>query len=213
MIETSHQVEEPIRKVVQSGEDIYQQIQGITLKALTEHKLDLDNIKRVFQAAGKGISAGITTQDDSAREAFKQSATALDDALAKAAEASKLAIEEAASRVNEFSREDLNRATEDLKALENLFIETMQNIARDSNQVVVGTAHDFIEHLQKSGTAVGKQTITAMTALQGLPHLSKEALVSSTVASTSALAQIGSGILAGIAESLKTGQEKHNDPR
>jgi hypothetical protein len=50
--------------------------------------------------------------------------------------------------------------------------------------------------------------LTALDALKALPHLSKETVVSSTVAATINLAQIGSGILSGIAESLQSSQSK-----
>jgi len=53
-----------------------------------------------------------------------------DDALAIAAEASSLAIEEAASKVNEYSAHDLNGAVKDIQAMEGLFLETLEKVAK-----------------------------------------------------------------------------------
>ncbi len=212
MTEKNQYVEDAIRAAVDSGSDIYQKVQAITLKALTEHELDLDNIKSVVQSAGKGINAGLVSQNEQTQEIFKQAARALDDALAKTAEASKLAIEEATSRVSDFSHDEVSNATDALKTLESLFIETLQTVAQSGNQVVRNIVEDFITHTQRSGTAVGKQTLLALDALKELPALGKDNIVSSTLATTSALAQIGSGILLGIAESLQPSQtKKHND--
>ncbi len=210
MPKTDRDVENEVRNAVESGGDIYQQVRTITLKALTERELDLDNIRNVINAAGKGISAGFTSQNEPAKEAIKQSAAALDDALAKAAEASKLAIEELSSQVSDFSREDFDKASEDLKSLEDLLIETLEQIARDSNQLAHDTAQEFITHVRQSGSSVGKQAMTAMEALRKLPHIGKEAVISSTVATTSTLANIASGILSGIAESLNPSRTKDN---
>lgn len=202
------EVKEEIREAVQSGSDIHEKIKTITLKALTERQLDMENIKNVAEAVSKGIYAGMTTQSGQAKQAFTQAASALDDALAVAAEASKLAIEEAASKVNEYSHHDLNDATNDLEGMEGTFLGALEQAAKDSNQMVSDIVGDFVSHARQSGTAVGKQVLTALEALKELPHLSKETVISSTVATTITLAQIGSGILSGIAESLQSSHSK-----
>jgi hypothetical protein len=201
-------VQEEIKEAVQSGSEVHEKIKAITLKALTERQLDMENIKNVAEAASKGIYEGMTTQSEQAKEVFAQAATALDDALAIAAEASKLAIEEAASKVNEYSHHDLNDATNDLQSMENTFLDSLEKAAKDGNQMVAELVGDFVNHGRQSGTAVGKQVLTALDALKALPHLSKETVASSTVAATITLAQIGSGILSGIAESLQSSQSK-----
>ncbi len=132
----------------------------------------------------------------------------MDDALAVAAEASKLAIEEAASRDNEFSRDDVNQATEDLKSMEGMLLDTMEKVAKSSNPIVAEIGRDFISHAQKSGTAVGRQVMNALDALKDLPREGKETIITGAVTATSVLAQIGSGILMGIAESLQSLQSK-----
>jgi hypothetical protein len=210
MTETnSHQdVKEEIREAVQSGSDVHEKIKTITLKALTERQLDRENIKNVAEAVSKGITEGMTAQNEHAKEAFAHAVSALDDALAAAAEASKLAIEEAASRVSEYSHHDLNGATEDLQDMEGMFLDTLEKAAKSSTQVVSDIVSDFVSHARQSGTAVGKQVLTALDALKELPHWGKETVVSSAVAATITLAQIGSGILSGIAESLQSSHSK-----
>ena len=207
-IDQQTDVKDAVQAAVKSGTDVHQQIKDITLKALTKRQLDIDNIKSVTEAVGKGINEGMATHGEHGKEVFMQAATALDDALAMAAEASKLAIEEAASRVNEYSEHDLNDAIKDLQAMEGSFLDTLEKIAKGSNQVVSDIVSDFIAHTGQSGTAVGKQALIAMDALKDMQQISKDIIVSSTVATASTLAQIGSGILLGIAESLQSSHSK-----
>ena len=207
-IDQQQEVQDAVRAAVKSGTDVHQQIKAITLNALTKRQLDMENIKSVTEAVGNGINEGMATQGEHAKEVFMHAATALDDALAIAAEASKLAIEEAASRVNEYSEHDLNDAIKDLQGMEKSFLGTLEKIAKGSNQVVADIVSDFIAHTGQSGTAVGKQALTALEALKALPQISKEIIVANTVATASTLAQIGSGILLGIAESLQSSPSK-----
>ncbi|MDO8939481.1 MAG: hypothetical protein Q7U98_09985 [Methylicorpusculum sp.] len=200
-------VKDKIREAVESGFDIHDKVKTITLKALTVSELDIENIKNVAESVSQGINEGISTQSNDAKVIFTHAASALDDALAVAAEASKLAIEEASSKVSEYSHHELNRATQDLHDLEGLFLDTLEK-ALNSNQVIADIVGDFVSHARHSGTAVGQQTLTALEALKKLPHWGKETVVSSTVAATITLAQIGSGILMGITESLQSSGSK-----
>ena len=200
-------VQDAIREAVQSGSDVHDKIKTITLKALTKRQLDMENIKNVAEEVSKGINEGVTTQSEHAKEVFAHAASALDDALAIAAEASKLAIEEAASKVSDYSQHDLDSASKDLQDMEGMFLDTLEKVVK-GNQVVADIVGDFVSHARQSGTAVGKQALTALEALKELPHLGTETVISSTVAATITLAQIGSGILLGIAESLQPSHSK-----
>ena len=203
---TKHQeVKEAARDAVNSGSEIYEQIRTITIKALTDRQLDTDNIRAVTDEVVTGISNAMTTQGEQTITAFMQAISALDEALAVAAEASKLAIEEAASRVSEYSEQDLTQAREDLKTMEGLFLETLEKAAKGGNHIAAGIVTDFLNHTRQSGTAVGKHVLTALESLQNLPQMG----LSTTVAAASTLAQIGSNILAGIADSLHSSPHKH----
>jgi hypothetical protein len=206
-INQQQDVQEAIREAVQSGSDVHDKIKTITLKALTERQLDMENIKSIAEEVSKGINEGVTAQSEHAKEVFSHAASALDDALAIAAEASKLAIEEAASKVNDYSQHDLDSASKDLQDMEGMFLDTLEKVVK-GNQVVADIVGDFVNHARQSGTAVGKQALTALGVMKELPHLGKETVISSTVAATVTLAQIGSGILLGIAESLQSSPSK-----
>lgn len=206
-INEHQEIKDEIREAVQSGSDVHHKIKTITLNALTKRQLDMENIKNVAEEVSKGINEGMNTQSEHAKVIFGHAASALDDALATAAEASKLAIEEAASKVNDYSQHDLDSASKDLQDMEGIFLDTLEKVVK-GNQVVADIVGDFVGHARQSGTAVGKQALAALEALKELPHLGKETVISSTVAATITLAQVGSGILLGIAESLQPPRSK-----
>lgn len=207
-IDQQQDVKDAVRAAVKSGADVHQQIKDITLKALTARQLDMENIKSVTETIINGINEGTVSYGEHGREVFNQAVTALDDALAIAAEASTLAIEEAASKVNEFSEHDFDGAVKDIQAMEGMFLDTLEKVAKSSSQVVIDIVNDFIAHSRQSGTAVGEQTLIALDSLKDLPKISADIIISSTAATTSALAKIGSGILLGIAESLQPSHSK-----
>jgi len=198
-------VKEAAREAVDSGSDIYEQIRAITIKALTERDLDTDNIRNVVDDVASGISDALSTQGEQTKTIFIQAISALDEALAVAAEATKLALEEASSKVSEFSEQDFSKAKEDLKTMEGMFLETLEKVAKNGNEIVAEVVTDFTDHSRKTGTAVGKHVLTALESLQHLPQMG----LSTTVAAASSLAQIGANILAGIAESFRSPHHKH----
>jgi len=208
MTETNQQqdVTDAVREAVKSGTDVHRQVKEIVLQALTKGRLDMENIRKVTDAVGKGINEGIAGQDKHVAEAFVNAANALDDALAIAAEASTLAIQEAAYKAS--SQHDFNQAIKDIQNMEGLFIDSLEKLAKGSTQAVADIVNDFIDHAGKSGTAVGKQSVKALSALAELPKVSADLIISSTAATASALAEIGSGILMGIAESLQPSHSK-----
>ncbi|NOT10726.1 MAG: hypothetical protein HOP23_02660 [Methylococcaceae bacterium] len=204
MTEIDHHqdLKEEIREAVQSGFEVHQKIKAITLKAIVSRELDLESIRTVIEKVSHGIYDGMTTHADHTQAVFTQAASALDDALAIATEASKLAIEEAVSRVSEYSKQDLDRAAKDMQGIENLFLDNLEKAVKGSNRVLVDMVGDFVWHARHTGTSVGKQAIAALDMLKQLPNWGRDTVVESTRAAVISVAEIGSGILLGIAESL-----------
>ena len=208
MSQTTQQIEDDVREAMESGVDIYQRVKVITLKALTERKLDTENIRSVIEAAFKGIASGMNSQAEPAKADFNQAVSAIDDVLEQTAQASKLAIEEATSRVRDFSQHDLTQATEDIKNLEQIFLETLEKITRSSNEIFVDTAQHFIDHARQNGTAVGRQTQTILEALNNFRQKGQTAVLSGATKTASIIADISGGILTGIVESFEANKTK-----
>ena len=201
-------LKQEVREALRSGTNIHEKVKAIILEALTQRQLDMDNIRNVTETVSASINEELNTQTNQAKEIFSHAVLAMDDALSVAAEASKLAIEEAASHVSDYSRQDFNRTAKDLADMEAMFLETLERAAKSGNRLFSEVAGDFIYHARQSGTKVGKEVLAALEIMGDLPAWSSNVAVSNTVFATRTLAQIGSGILAGIAESLQPSSRK-----
>lgn len=195
------------REAVESNRSVRNEVRDIVVGALVEHHLDTDNVKRVIDAVLEGAMEGAPKGEKELLDALKSTVDGLDEGLAKAAEASKLAIEEASGRMNEFSENDIKRAIDDLKGLDGLFTDALKDFTSASEAATKGTMSDLMTHTGRTGTATGRSVADALGALQG--SLSKVEWASlsdvekATRAGVATIASIASGILDGIADSIR----------
>ena len=122
------ELEADVRRAVEQGEDIQENVRRLTLMALGAEPLDLEAMRRTMSAVVHGARDGIQAANapnshPSARRLETKIAEAvagLNSALAQFAEASKLAMEEAAGQARKFSDEELTRTRDDLQSLESI---------------------------------------------------------------------------------------------
>lgn len=209
---TIENVEKATQEAVESADDIREQVRRITVTALTQRHLDTESIQRVIRAVVRGASVGATSREAPIGESLGQALKGLDEALAKSAEASKLAIEEALGRAGEFTQHELKQSFQDLISLEELYLDTLRDMAKTGTDRASEILYDLAEHGRNSGTVVGRYVIES---LSGLNHRLQQAgksglLAGANVARTAGarVAAVASGILAGIAESLQPDSTK-----
>ncbi len=205
--QAAQNIEEASRKAVAQGENIHDAIRDITLKALSEGELDTEKTKQVVRAVMAGAGEGAESLGPQAPQALKEAMAGIDEALTKSAEASKLAIEEAVGHLEEFGSRDLKRAVDDLLTLEDLFLDTVKDVATASKETIRETLNDLVRHARNSGTQVGEAAKKAADTLMGeLAHSLRATVESGSEAAmrtTSLLAQAAAGFLDGIAQALE----------
>jgi len=205
-------VKETVRTATERSEFIRKDVRDITLKALSQGRLDMKKINQVVRAVMEGASIGAETKAEQVKVTLTDAMAGIDEALAKSAEASKLAIEETAGHVKDFSNHDLKRALDDLLTLEDLFFDTVHDVAKGTNEMVKEALGDLVKHARQSGTDVGKTSAEAVTSLN---HKLGNTLKDTTSASAHATLEVGAhianaaaGILEGIADTLQS-NNKH----
>lgn len=200
------------QEAIERYSDIQQEVHDITIAALKDGRLETERVKKIIQAVTEGSITGASALGENISDAMKQSFTGLDEALVKAAEASKLAIQEAVGRAGEFTEQELKRSLNDLDALEELFLETIKQTGSSASGSAAQIMEDLLSHARYSGTAVGKHVTEAVKGLQEqMQRVGTMGLKASTDFAFSAsqqIAQIASGVLAGIADSLQTTAKK-----
>lgn len=209
----SRKAAQEARNAVADGNNIHETVRDITLKALSTGHLDMQKMQAVVQEVLEGASLGAKEKGARAEQALREAMNGVDEALAKSAEASKLAIEEAAGHIKEFGAQDLKQGLDDLRVLEDMFLESAKNIARASEGTVRDVLGDLVQHARKTGTEVG---VAAKTAVEALTRQVEENMRDSVSAGTDTARKVGAkismaaaGFLEGIAETLKkTGSNK-----
>jgi len=186
--------------------DLRELVRDITLKALTERQLDRESTKRVIHSVVGGVAEGLGKQKSTLEVSLKNALKGVDDALSKTAEASKLAMEEVYGKTSDFAENDLKNAIQELTSLEDLFIDSINVVSRQTNHLARTVLTDLAAHFKNSGTEVGRQAVDAATVLHQELMTAGRASVASAVGSGKQMRQqfvgIASGILTGMAETL-----------
>lgn len=208
------QVQTATEEAIKHSENISAEIRDITIEALSKHHLDFEHIKAVIKAVLAGAQDATERNSDRIKETLKEVTEGLDEALAKSAYASKLAIEETAGRIKDFTKNDLKRSMDDLAGLEDLFIETLNEVANNSKTMASDTYKDLTEHFKNSGTSVGQRANEEIIYLtKQLEKTGKENITAVSEATKSFaedVARAASGFLAGIADSIKESNKGDN---
>ena len=201
------QVQAEAQKAAEENVKIADEVRDITLKALSEGKLDGARIKGVVKAVVEGVSLGAANKQTEVKSTLKEALSGVDEALAKTAEASKLAVEEVMGRVKDYNKEELDKAIKDIKDLENTFVETVKTVSKSASTLVRETLDDLMGHAKNTGTEVGKHSKeVAATLSQQLAQTTRETVSAGTHAARTLAANVAeaaAGFLSGLADSLK----------
>jgi hypothetical protein len=188
---------------------ISKEVRSLTLRALTEGKLDQGAVQKVVRAVVAGATGGADGASDG-QLALREALQGLDEALAAAAQATRLTLEEAVGNAGAFSRQTLRRRLDDLSTLESLFIETVSQTASSAAGFTRTTLVDVADHARASGSAVGSAVKEGVTSLgRALTEtVSDQVEVTTSVLQKEAalLAGLTSGVLRGIADRLSGSQ-------
>ncbi|MCP9841621.1 hypothetical protein KBY93_13395 [Synechococcus sp. J7-Johnson] len=184
---------------------ITNEVRSLTLRALTEGKLDQGAVQKVVTAVVAGATGGAQGASDG-QLALREALQGLDEALAAAAQATRLTLEEAVGNAGAFSRQTLRRRLDDLSTLESLFIETVSQTASSAAGFTRTTLFDVVDHARVTGSAVGSAVKEGVTSLgQALAEtVSDQVEVTTSVLQKEAalLAGLTSGVLQGIVDRL-----------
>lgn len=204
--ETDPEISRAARDAVANGDDIRREIRDIVAGAVARRPLEQDSLRHVLKLVLKGMAEGMPESSGEITAAMRKAGEGIADAMEPVAEALHLAIDEARSRGDEFTENDLKRATDDLAALDRLYIDTMRDFAKAGATTAQRTIGDLATHMERgSDKAAGVVRSAAETVGQGMaasgrPHLSD--VNRAARAGMGTIAALGSAILGGIAEGL-----------
>lgn len=200
------------REAVEGPQATREAVRDVVMRALSNRPLEEGQIRDVLRSVLEGAAEVVPDDEAESVEALRQTVAGIDDALERAAMASKLAIEEARSQAAAFSEQDLRRAVDDLATLDRLYFEALVAVVKSGTKVSARIIGDLAEHLQHTGTRTGTAVREALAALERphAPHVAPRPadLAHTARAGAATIAAIGSGILAGLADTLGPRHDK-----
>ncbi len=205
--ENTQNTKNAAREAVTLGNNVQESIRNIVTQALEDGKMEPEAIKQTLNQVVEGACEGASINPQQNTEALKEVVSGVDNALKQASIASKLAIEEASGKLQDFSDHDLKRALTDLEDLESLFFDTLHEVADQGKETVHDTLKNLLNHLQTNGSTVGQSVSEILTGLHSDlsegGRLQKIQAADVAKATGATVANIASGVLAGIADKLQ----------
>jgi len=214
-IDTS-KFEAEVCHAVEQGNDVQEKVRRLTLQMIGNRSFDIKSLRQTAGAVLRGAQAGVQkelqqpfAQTQIAKDRLKQAVTGLDVALAQFAEAAKLAVQEAAGRAQKYTNEDLELARSDLKMLESMFIETLQNSASAAKDAAGEILGNLASHTRTYGSAVGTQMKDTLGVIAHQIDAAGRAQIGAGLHlarnTADLLRKIAAGVLSGLAEHVKPG--------
>ncbi len=194
------------RSSVEEGTDIRARVRDLTLHALRDRRFEPDAIRDVLRAVTEGIRRGAEQRPHGVRQALSDALTGLDDAMMKTAEAASLALRELTAQGKEFSDHELKQVLDNVKKMEEDFLQTARHAADRGSVIVRKEMLDILSHLRLTGTDTGAQVVATLNEFASrMTAISLESAKLGFEAArdfSARFALLASGILAGLAETL-----------
>lgn len=203
---SQHDLKQAAKKIAAGAVDVHDAVRDLTLEALSHGRIDAARIKEVVTAVTSGVTEGATPASSTTKATLESAWRGLDAALAKSAEAVSLGLDEARGRLGEFAQSDVQRAATELRALEELFIETVSAVGRSADAVARDVWSGLVGHAQRAGTDTGRQARASAEAIQNtVDNAARQGVQFAADVGGNVLrqlAQVASGVLAGVAQKL-----------
>lgn len=192
---------------LESRTGIRKKVRDLTLRALKQRSLKSSEIKAVIRAMTEGITLGAAQRSGDVRSALSRAFAGLDEALGKAAEASHLALRELATRAKDLNDREFRRALDDVRQLEKDFLSTAKKVAAGAQHKIGREWRDLVTHAERTGTDTGAKVAETVSEFSRTmsPIVTDSARAGMRAAreASTRFAELGSGLLAGMADALR----------
>ena len=175
------EVKQQAHAIVAGGTEVRERIAKLVAEAARQAQESGQGLVNLVQAVMHGASSAATNAIDAQPGGrLRQVTDALGDGLSQAALSAKMAMEEARARGQKFAGEDLHSLGTNLKALKDLFAQTVSQAGRAIHTEVSGQAGDLKEHAERVIERVGPSIDSVIQAVKEDPvKLGQESLSAS----------------------------------
>ena len=205
--ETLATIQEDARLASVEAQDIGTRVHAITLKAIEQKDVSLDEIKGVLRAVTDGIHLGLAHRGGEMAQALRDAVGGMDSALVKFAQTLQLSVEESIANGKEFRAGELKQLLETVRDLEKTLVEAIRKTGSQASGLIKAEMRNLSAHLTHTGTDVGGQALTTLTKLSGetrsVAHTGKMRIEQGSRAIAGRVVQFAGGVLTGVGEALR----------
>jgi ElaB/YqjD/DUF883 family membrane-anchored ribosome-binding protein len=142
---------------IKQGSNLRATVRDLTLKALQQRELTLDQIRKVLRSITEGVNLGVAKREMKVEKAFSDTVAGMDDALLKAVQASNVALHRLTGKGYDYEDSNLKQALDELEKLEAEFLQSIAKATESASEKIKAPWERVLKQTKLSGTATGTQ--------------------------------------------------------
>jgi hypothetical protein len=191
---------------IKQGSDVRAAVRNLTLKALQQRELTLDQIGKVLRSVTEGVTLGVAKRELKVEKTLSDTVAGMDDAMLKAVEASNVALHRLTGEGYDFEDSNLKRALDELEKFEDEFLHSIEQATESAGEKIKAPWDRVLVQTKRSGTATGMQVASTMREYAKRAQVAMRAQRETGFKAAHLLTQnfaiLASGILIGMSEGL-----------
>ena len=147
---------------MKQGSNVRTTVRNLTLKALQQRELTLNQIGKVLRSVTEGATLGVAKREIKVEKALSDTVAGMDDALLKVVQASNVALHKLTGEGYDYEDSNLKQALDELERLEDEIIQSIVQATASANEKVKAPWNRVLETTRRSGTATGTQVTSTI---------------------------------------------------
>ncbi|CAG0987484.1 hypothetical protein BURK1_02085 [Burkholderiales bacterium] len=191
---------------VKQGGNVRAAVRDLTVNALQQRELTLDQIRRVLRSVAAGVNLGVAEREVKVEKALADTVAGMDDALLKAVQASNVALRKLTGKGYDYQDSNLKQALDELEGVEDAMFRSIATATESAGEKVRAPWGRVLKAARLSGTAAGAQVASTLRdyaeRAQAAMREQRETSFKTAHLLTQNFATLASGILIGMSEGL-----------
>jgi hypothetical protein len=191
---------------IKQGSNVRAAVRSLTLKALQQRELTLEQIAKVLRSVTEGVTLGVARREIKVEKALSDTVAGMDDALLKAVQASNVALHRLTGEGYDYEDSNLKQALDGLERIEDELIHSMVRAADTAGERIKAPWDRVLEKTRRTGTATGTQVASTIrdyaARAQAAMREQRETGFKTAHLLTQNFSILASGVLIGMSEGL-----------
>jgi polyhydroxyalkanoate synthesis regulator phasin len=168
--EARDRVRREAKEIADAGSQVRARVRRLLVESIEAGRLSAEEINRVTDRIVEGALEGAADErSDERQRVFREVVDGLADGYQTAANATRIAVEEATSQGASYAREELDRVGDDLRALDEMFVDTVRTALKRARGQASESARDLAAHAERSSEQIRPSISAALAALRDQP--------------------------------------------